>query len=62
MAEVHPGIGYREPYRKEEEEEVANVKKKRFEWIGHLIRTDHGRTIKILESKRRAVEEGEDQE
>jgi hypothetical protein len=41
---------------------VADVKKKRFEWIGYVVRMDQGKTIKILESKRRAVEEGEDQE
>ena len=31
---------------------VADVKKKRFKWIGHVVRMDQGRTVKIFESKR----------
>jgi hypothetical protein len=31
---------------------AADIKKKRFEWTGHVVRTDHGRTVKkIFESK-----------
>ena len=31
---------------------VANIKKKRLEWIGHVVRMDQGRTVKkIFESK-----------
>jgi hypothetical protein len=24
---------------------VADIKKKRLEWTGHVVRTDHGRTV-----------------
>ena len=31
---------------------VADIKKKRLEWIGHVVRMDQGRTVKkIFESK-----------
>jgi len=30
---------------------VADIKNKRLEWIGHLVRMDHGRAVKIFESK-----------
>jgi hypothetical protein len=31
---------------------VANIKRKRLEWIGHVVRMDQGRTVKkIFESK-----------
>jgi len=31
---------------------VADIKRKRFEWMGHVARTDQGRTVKeIFESK-----------
>jgi hypothetical protein len=31
---------------------VADIKKKRLEWIGHVVRMGQGRTIKkVLESK-----------
>jgi hypothetical protein len=30
---------------------VADIKKKRLEWIGLLVRMDHGRVVKIFESK-----------
>jgi hypothetical protein len=30
---------------------VADTKKKRLEWTGHVLRMDQGRTVKILESK-----------
>jgi hypothetical protein len=31
---------------------VADIKKKRLEWIGRVVRTDQGRTVKkIFESK-----------
>jgi hypothetical protein len=30
---------------------VANTGKKRLEWIGHLVRMDHGRAVKISDSK-----------
>jgi hypothetical protein len=30
---------------------AANIKKERLEWIGHLVRMDHGRVVKkIFES------------
>ena len=31
---------------------VANIKKKRLEWVGHVVRMDQGRIVKkIFESK-----------
>ena len=31
---------------------VADIKKKRWEWIGHVVRMDKGRTVKkVFESK-----------
>jgi len=31
---------------------VADIKKKRFEWIGHVVRMDQGRTVrKVFERK-----------
>jgi hypothetical protein len=40
---------------------AADIKKKRLELTGYVVRTDHGRMVKkIFDSKRREVEEGED--
>jgi hypothetical protein len=42
---------------------VADIKKKRLEWTGHVVRMDQGRTVKkILKVNRKEVEEGEDQD
>jgi len=30
---------------------VADIKRKRFEWMGHVARMDRGRTLKVFESK-----------
>jgi hypothetical protein len=30
---------------------VADIKKKRLEWIGHAVRMDQGRTVKVSEIK-----------
>jgi hypothetical protein len=30
---------------------VADIKKKRLEWTGHVVRMDHGSVVKIFESK-----------
>jgi len=38
---------------------VANIKKKRLEWIGHVVRMNQGRTVKkIYESKLEGVQRG----
>jgi hypothetical protein len=29
---------------------VADIKERRLEWIGHLVRMDHGSVVKIFES------------
>jgi hypothetical protein len=30
---------------------VADINKKLLEWIGHAVRRDHGRTVKVYENK-----------
>jgi hypothetical protein len=39
---------------------IADIKKKIYEWVGHITRMDQGRTVKYLKVKRRETEEGED--
>jgi len=34
----------------------ADVKKKRLEWIGHVVRMDQGRILKKLRANRRKLE------
>jgi hypothetical protein len=39
---------------------IADIKKKIYEWVGHITRMDQGRTVKYLKVKQRETEEGED--
>jgi hypothetical protein len=39
---------------------IADIKKKKYEWIGHVARMDQGRTVMYLRVKRGETEEGED--
>jgi hypothetical protein len=42
---------------------VADIKKKRFEWNGHVVRMDQGRTVKkVFEHKSEGSKRREDQE
>jgi hypothetical protein len=41
---------------------VADIKKKRLEWIGHLVRVDHGRVVKKYFRVNWMEEEGEEQD
>jgi len=45
----------------EDVDRVADIRGKTLEWIGHLVRVDWGRTVKIIfDIYWREVEEGED--
>jgi hypothetical protein len=44
-----------------EDVDIADIKEKTLEWIGHLVRVDQGRTVKkIFDINWKEVEEGED--
>jgi hypothetical protein len=42
--------------------DIADIKKKRLEFIGHVVMMDQGREFKYLRVNRKEVEDGEDLE